>query len=168
MKIDLHYFFVPKYAKWIITVLVITFTLLLLLELSYLFRSYRFSEEPNLEVKPLTVAKVDNSSFLLNSSLFGVYVPVDLNEGSVKKSALDVSLVGILLAIPIEESEVIIRTANGDENTFLLGDTIPGGAVIKRITASGVLVERGGVLESLSLPKDDLTFEPVPEPLKQE
>ena len=51
---------------------------------------------------------------------------------------------------------------------YKIGDKIPGGAIIKRIMAGGVLAERNGALESLSLPKNDLTFEPVAKPLQEE
>jgi general secretion pathway protein C len=100
--------------------------------------------------------------------LFGIYVPSDLNEGAVKKSMLNVTLVGILLADKDSESQVIIRSASGEEKTYKIGDKIPGDASVERIMAWGVLVEHNGTLESLSLPKNDLVFEPVPKPLKEE
>ncbi|MDI1351663.1 MAG: type II secretion system protein N, partial [bacterium] len=86
----------------------------------------------------------------------------------VKKSRLNLTLVGILLGDKMEDSQVIIRSADGEEQTYRIEDKIPGGALIKRIMAGGVLVERNGALESLSLPKNDLTFDPVPKPLIEE
>ncbi|TAL61544.1 MAG: general secretion pathway protein GspC, partial [Legionella sp.] len=115
-----------------------------------------------------SLAPIKENSYkpLLNASLFGIYMPNDLN--SVKKSMLDVTLVGILFANNLEDSQVIIKAANGDELNYKLGDSIPGDATIKKITANGVLVERNGILESLSLPKNALTFEPAAEPLEEE
>lgn len=168
MKLDLHYFFEPKHAKWIISIFVCMFSLLILIKLIWLIRlPSRLADLPK-EIKPITQTKPDTTNYFLQSTLFGIYVPPDLSEAGVKKSMLDVTIVGILFAVPIEGSQVIIKASDGDEKTYLLGDTLPGGAVIKRITASGVLVERNGVLESLSLPKEDLTFEPIPKPLKDE
>ena len=78
---------------------------------------------------------------------------------------LNVNLVGVLLGNTMDESQVIIQSANGEEQTYKIDDMIPGDAVIKKIMANGVLVERNGTLESLSLPKNDLTFEAVAKPL---
>ncbi len=170
MKFDIHYLLSPRYAKWIIISLISLFSVLIIFEYASLFFSYQQSS-PSVEMgggSPEGSAKRESFSALLNTSLFGVYVPNDLNEDSVKKSMLDVTLVGILLADKIEESQVIIRSSSGEEKTYNLGDKIPGGAVIKRIMAGAVLVERNGNLESLSLPKNDLTFEPVAKPLKEE
>lgn len=169
MRLELHYFLVPKHAKWLIAIGASFFTLLILIEFAFLLSlPYNLSDSSKKDVKPEAPIKVDTTSYLLETAIFGVYVPNDLNVDTIKKSVLDVTLVGILLAKPLEDSQVIIKAANGEEKTYLLGDTIPGGAIIKRITAGSVLVERAGALESLSLPKDDLTFEPIPKPLKEE
>ncbi|BCA95956.1 general secretion pathway protein GspC [Legionella antarctica] len=169
MKFDIHYLFSPKYAKWIIISLISLFSILIIFEFTTLFfprvNSPVLSESDN---SLTNNTKTDSSDFILDSSLFGVYVPNDLNEDNVKKSMLNVNLVGILLGDKTDESQVIIRSAGGEENTYKTGDKIPGGAIIKRIMANGVLVERNGALESLSLPKNDLTFEPVAEPLREE
>jgi len=169
MKFDIHYLFSAKYAKWIIVSLISFFSVLILFEYVTLF--FSLNPAPIISSSDTSSAnkkKADSTDYILNTSLFGVYVPDDLNEDNVKKSMLDVTLVGILFADKIEESQVIIRTSNGEENTYKISDEIPGGAIIKRIMAAGVLVERNGALESLSLPKNDLTFEPVAQPLKEE
>ena len=62
-------------------------------------------------------------------------------------------------------SHVIIRVAGHPEQPFGVGDILPGGAIIKRISSDGVLIEHNGILESLSLPNNALTFEPPIEPL---
>ncbi|EHL32081.1 type II secretion system protein N [Legionella drancourtii] len=167
MKFDLHYLLSAKYAQWISLALIVLFSALIIIECSAL----RFSpvSAPAVQEKNIRVStKSDSFESILNSSLFGVYVPNDLNESSVKKSMLNVTLVGILFADKMDDSQVIIRSAKGEEKTYRIGDTIPGDAVVKRIMASGVLVERHGALESLSLPKNELTFEPVAAPLKEE
>ncbi|MDP3268062.1 MAG: type II secretion system protein N [Legionella sp.] len=168
MKFDIHYLFSPKYAKWIILCLITLFSLLILSEVVQFFVSV--NKKPALSKTPVPAQNSGQESFndILNSSLFGVYVPNDLNEDNVKKSMLNVNLVGIMLADKIEDSQVIIRGAGGDEKTYGIGDEIPGGALIKRIMTNGVLVERNGTLESLSLPKNELIFEPVAKPLLEE
>ncbi|WP_298624054.1 type II secretion system protein N [uncultured Legionella sp.] len=169
MKFDIHHLVSPRYAKWIIISLISLFSVLILFEYTSLFfPGNQQSSSSDIVINSQGEAKQDSFNAILNTSLFGVYVPDNLNEDSVKKSMLDVTLVGILLADDMEESQVIIRSSSGEEKTYKLDDKIPGGAVIKRIMAGGVLVERNGNLESLSLPKNDLTFEPVAKPLKEE
>lgn len=169
MKFDFHYLVSAKYAKWIIISLIALFSLLIIAQFASLF----FTPTHVVVIKAKdndlkNTTKQDSLNYILNSSLFGIYVPNDLNDANVKKSMLNVTLVGILFADKIEDSQVIIRSASGDEKTYKIGDKIPGEAIIKRITAGGVLVERNGTLESLSLPRNDLTFEPVAKPLEEE
>lgn len=169
MKFDFHYLVSAKYAKWIIISLIALFSFLIIAQFASLFftpiRTVVLKAKDN-DLK--TITKQGSLNYILNSSLFGIYVPNDLNDANVKKSMLNVTLVGILFADKIEDSQVIIRSASGDEKTYKIGDKVPGEAIIKRITAGGVLVERNGTLESLSLPKNDLTFEPVAKPLEEE
>lgn len=73
---------------------------------------------------------------------------------------LNLEVVGIILATKEEDSKVIIRASDGTEAVYYIGDTLPGGALIKRITEEGILVMRNGELESLSFPRNELIFEP--------
>lgn len=169
MKFDLHYLLSGKSAQWCGVALISLFSLLIILEcLGLQFSPIHTPVVSTTDKNLLTANQPEDFKSIVHSSLFGVYVSNDLNETSVKKSMLNVTLVGILFAAPIDDSQVIIRASNGEEKTYNMGDTIPGEATIKRITPGGILVERHGALESLSLPKDELTFEPVPEPLKEE
>lgn len=169
MKFDIHYLFSPRYAKWIIISLISLFSLLIIYEYStLLFPVTNIQSTSNPKTELSGNQKQDSFKDILNASLFGVYVPNDLNEDNVKQSMLNVTLVGIMFADKLEESQVIIRSASGEEKTYKIGDKIPGGAIVKRITASGVLVERNGALESLSLPRNDLIFEPIAKPMKEE
>ena len=167
MKLDIFYIFATKYTKWIIISLISLCSLLICVEWASLF----FSSNSALilldkDENPVSINEKDLFNTILNSSLFGVYVPKNLN--GVKKSRLNVTLVGILFADNKDNSQVIIRSASGEEKTYKIGDLIPGDAVIKRITSKGVLVERKGALESLSFPLNDLTFEPEAKPLKED
>ena len=59
------------------------------------------------------IASQDSFKTILKASLFGIYVANDLNENSVKKSQLNVTLVGILFADRMDDSQVIIRASDG-------------------------------------------------------
>jgi general secretion pathway protein C len=166
MKFDVSYLLSGKYAQWICIALITLFSVLLISECSTL----RFSQRSAVPTPAVEVVetKKDHFEYIAKASLFGVHISENLNENLVKKTLLDLTLVGVLFVDKIDESQVIISTPNGEEKTYKIGDTLPGGAVLKRITANGVLVLREGNLESLSLPINELTFEPVPEPLREE
>jgi general secretion pathway protein C len=169
MKFDTQYLLSPQYARWIIPILSAFFALLILVDWSRFFFFHPASvAEAVSEKKPLQNQQHSAKRGPLHTSLFGIYVTSNLDESKVKQSMLNVTLVGVLLADKIEDSQVIIRSANGQEKTYKVNDIIPGGAIIKRIVASGVLVEHNGALERLSLPRNKLNFEPIAKPLKEE
>lgn len=169
MKLDTPFFLTAKYARWIADACILLFILLIAFEMV----SWWFSKDKSLMSSPMKpnlepIIQKDPMIALANSTLFGVYVPEDVNEQNIKKSMLDVTLVGILLSNKKNNSQVIIRSSSGIEKNYKIGDSIPGEAIIKRITADGVLVEHEGHIESIRLPKHDLIFEPVQKPLKEE
>ena len=116
-------------------------------------------------VANLSTVILDKNHKGLTEPFFGKYIPKAIDDASVKESVLNVKVVGILFAAREEDSHVILKVASGHEQTFGVGDTVSGGAVIKRITAQGVLFERNGALESLSLPKNELIFDAQAKPL---
>jgi general secretion pathway protein C len=169
MKLDIHSFLSSKHAKWLIMGFILLFILLTVSEYSKLIWSLSDPEpSPVSEERIITTSKKDSFDSLLNSSLFGVYVTNDLNDDNVKKSMLNITLVGILLGNTANDSQVIIRTSNGEERNYRINDKIPGGVVIKRILAGGILVEHNGSLESITLPKEELKFEPISKPLRND
>ncbi|MGQ3889489.1 type II secretion system protein N [Legionella sp. CNM-1927-20] len=125
----------------------------------------------NVTVQPTFVnskqIKITNNSIVFTKPLFGDYIPV-INEADIKESTLDVELVGIMFSLNPEASQVIIKDTTGEERSYLVGDTLPGGAVVKRINENGVVVLYNGSLESLSLPKIELLFNKPAKPLISE
>ncbi|MBA2656116.1 MAG: general secretion pathway protein GspC [Tatlockia sp.] len=119
--------------------------------------------------KPELVSKVQEpvhaNSPLFKIAMFGDYVPVNLSEADIKQSMLDVQVLGILFAKEENQSQVILRVGGGKEETYTVGDSLAGGAIIKRISAEGILVLHNGALESLSLPKNELIFDQPAKPL---
>jgi len=107
---------------------------------------------------------LDTRSALFTKPLFGEYVP-DMATAEIKQSTLDFTVVGILYSSQKGESQVLLQTTEGKELSFLVGDTLPGGAVIKRIEKSRIIVLYKGALESLRLPKNELLFEQPPKAL---
>lgn len=96
---------------------------------------------------------------------FGEYVPHSVGDVGVERSKMNASVIGILYSSDEGASQVLIEVPGHANKVFSVGDTIPGGAVIKRIAPEGILLMRGGVMESLSLPKKELNFAPPPQPM---
>ena len=113
------------------------------------------------------VMEQNETPSLLNDRLFGDYVPKNLDAAGIRQSTLNLIVVGVVLAASEKDSQVILQKPNGDERFFHIGDELPGGGTIKRITVEGVLVWRDGVLERLNLPKEELNFEPPAKPLQE-
>ncbi len=111
------------------------------------------------QTKPISQLDKKEKKFL-NTAFFGDYIPQSIGE--IKKSMLNVKVVGILYSTREADSQAIIKTADGQEQTYRKGDKLPGGVVIQRITPDGVLVMHNNSLESLSLPKNELIFAPPP------
>ncbi len=89
--------------------------------------------------------------------LFGTHLSQTLNADDLPITAMNIQLVGLMLAIPARYSQVLIGIPGFAEKIYTVGDNIPGGAKIDRIT-----LRRGGKLESLRLPGQRLEFASPP------
>lgn len=143
---------------------------LLILEVFWQF--YLGFREPIINLKSsetmMEIPQANHQLPLFKISFFGEYVPKDLNNSILPESLLDMEVVGILYVDNEHDSQVILKKSSGDEKTYRVGDELADGVVIKRITQDGVMLLRDGTLESLSLPKNKLKFDPLPKPLKEE
>lgn len=165
MKFDFHLLLSEKYLKLILAGGIGILSILILLELSQLHRTPKMPLSTHSK-QPVVSPAQHHFETAVHTALFGTYVPDDIRSSEVQQSLLNVTVAGILLSDKSEKSQVIIRLSDNEEKVFQIGDTIPGNAVIKRITENAVFVEHDGNLESLALPKNDLNFEPAIEPLK--
>lgn len=148
------------------------FVLASLLSITQFMRAYQFKRSQQMVILPVPSMDIKSNlhlqenSPLFKTALFGTYLPNDM--ATIKQSMLDVKLVGLMVANNEQESQVIIQTANGLDKVYLVGDRLPGGAIIKRIHDTGIVILYKGALESLTLPKNELTFEAPAKPLKDE
>lgn len=119
-------------------------------------------QRPSFNQSKHDYAKIQQAHF------FGEFLPDNLNNESIKKSMLNLKLVGTMEAYPEKYSQVILALPGGKEKIFSLGDKIPGGAKIVKILTDGVLILRNGQVERISMPKLGVKFEPVPRSLTME
>lgn len=119
-----------------------------------------------LEVKqptPISAPLADSTTTLNIPSiaswhLFGLY---NQSVIEVPKTKLQLSLQGIALSLYSEkDSHAIITAPNQPIKVYQVGDTVPGGAVIRQIFRDQVILDDNGRLESLNLPvpKINTTF----------
>lgn len=132
------------------------------------FFSISQPQAPTHQATPPTVSKSDLSQWTLNASLFGEYMPENIDGSIIKKSMLNLKVVGIFYTDNEAESSVLIHSAGDIEKIYHVGDVLPGGAILKRITSTGILLSHHGEIERLSLPKNELLFASPPKPLIKE
>jgi len=112
--------------------------------------------EPVKQVKQHKAERVD---------FFGEYTPDGVGNVGVLSSNVKASISGILYSSDEKSSQVLLDIPGHIDNVFKVGDAIPGGAIIKRIKPEGIILMRGEVMESLSLPKNTLNFDPPAQPM---
>jgi len=95
------------------------------------------------------------------ASAFGFQAPVAAPKAETSvpieapETQLRLTLRGIYLAGRGGDSGfAIIADAGGKDETYAIGDPLPGGAVLKEIYPDRVILERQGRLETLRLPRD--------------
>ncbi|MDI9819464.1 MULTISPECIES: type II secretion system protein N [unclassified Legionella] len=150
---------------------VVIFTVSFVLFIWEILSSVQMVEKAPIAITSPEISHQENlrpDSPVFKTPLFGDYVPVNLLDTEVKQSMLDAEVLGVLFSNKEEDSQVIIRVGGGPEKTYVTGDSLPGGAIIKRISPNGIVVLHNGALESLSLPKNELTFELPAKPLIEE
>ena len=79
-----------------------------------------------------------------------------LSAQAVPEAQLDLKLVGVSLAQPVEQSEVLLEFPTGETQVFQLGEQLPNGAEIRRIEAESVILWLGGREQQLQLPQSEL------------
>ena len=72
------------------------------------------------------------------------------------ETRLNLKLRGVFSSKNAAESRAIIADAKGDEDSYSIGDPVPGGASLHQIHKDRVILERNGRFETLRLPVDDL------------
>ena len=129
----------------------------------FLLNLYPVVKIPAVAVRPKVVPIPRER--ILNCPLFGDFVPENLSGMTIKRSLLHLKLIGVVMSADEKKSHVILEMPNKKERVFYLGDQVPGGAVIQKITADEIFVVRNGEVERLSLPEKGLSFGSLPKPL---
>jgi general secretion pathway protein C len=74
---------------------------------------------------------------------------------------LNLTLRAAVASSDVAQAHAIIADASGDEHVYFLRDSIPGGATLQQVRTDRVILNRGGTLEALRLPRE---FDNTPAP----
>lgn len=100
-----------------------------------------------------------NYQAILDSHLFGTAsaesAPAVVKEtDDAPDTRLNLKLRATVSADDQAIAHAIIADGSGSENVYFVRDSIPGGAALHRVHPDRVILNRGGVLEALRLPKE--------------
>ena len=77
-------------------------------------------------------------------------------EEEIPETKLNLVLRGVMAVEDEGRAQAIIAKPGGDEQHYGVGDSLPGGAVLKEIKPASVILLRNGQFETLSLPKEQV------------
>jgi general secretion pathway protein C len=118
-----------------------------------------FAWSPPARTGPGRVAaqQIDYQS-IVGTHLFGKgsdeAIPVPDESVDAPDTRLNLRLRATIAANDPETAHAIIADGSGNEKVYFLKDSVPGGATLHRVHRDRVILNRGGVLESLRLPKE--------------
>lgn len=95
---------------------------------------------------------------IVDSHLFGTAsqtaAPVVQETENAPDTRLNLKLRAAVAASDDEVAHAIIADGSGNEKVYFVSSSVPGGASLHRVLADRVILNRGGVLETLRLPRE--------------
>ncbi len=88
--------------------------------------------------------------------------PVIQNTENVPETRLNLTLHGAIRSSDPAQAHAIISEKGKSSEVYFTGDPIPGGAKLHEVQMSQVIINRGGVLETLKLPEIARSSAPAP------
>ena len=150
----------PRIATWTLAVLLAVQAAVIVTGLGSAGRSTRLPEERRIAPPPHSVDIVSIS----NAHLFGTAPVVqsaqDIN--SARPTSMPLVLTGIISADDPQNGLAILGQNAASAKVFAVGDNVPGGAKLHAVYSDKVIIDRGGVLETLALPRQVAPGAPPP------
>lgn len=81
--------------------------------------------------------------------LFGAPVHPEIPLSDLSESRLDLALVGVIATASPQGGSAILRTPDEQEQTYVAGESLPGGAQLVQILENAVIIYNDGKLEML-------------------
>lgn len=113
---------------------------------------------------PRTAADQPVAAKISQYHLFGKFEkkkapPPKQEVATAPETRLNLKLRGVFSSQNKEIARAIIADAKGDDESYAIGDEVPGGAILNDIFEDRVILERNGQLETLKLPVESLPGE---------
>jgi general secretion pathway protein C len=97
-----------------------------------------------------------NVAMIANAHLFGAAPPQALQPGDpnqAQQTSLPLVLTGVIAANNPQNGLAILGQSAQTAKVYAVGDNVPGGAKLHSVYSDKVIIDRGGTLESLMLPR---------------
>ena len=82
--------------------------------------------------------------------------PAPVETVNAPDTRMNLQLRGTVATDDASQAHAIIADGTGKENVFFIDDPIPGGAVLHQVLPDRVILNRGGILETLRLPQQSV------------
>jgi general secretion pathway protein C len=99
---------------------------------------------------------------LVSAHLFGEAAAAPAADANVPQTSMPLVLAGVLAADEPRGGFAIVGESAAAARFFPVGATLPGGARLHSVYPDRIVIDRGGTLESLTLPKRPLAAAPLP------
>jgi len=94
---------------------------------------------------------------IVDADVFGVSNPDDtpppLDTTNAPETRLNLQLLGTIVVSDKKQAHAIITETGKDSEVYFIDDAVPGGASLHQVFTDRVILNRGGVLETLRLPE---------------
>jgi general secretion pathway protein C len=149
----------PRIATWTLAVLLAVQAAVIVTGLGGASRT-RVSAPPQMTAPRRSV----NIAAVQNAHLFGSapVVASAQSDGTARPTSLPLVLTGIISADDPQNGLAILGQTAANAKVFAVGDSVPGGAKLHAVYNDKVIIDRGGVLETLMLPRQLAPGAPPP------
>ncbi|MBS0367218.1 MAG: type II secretion system protein GspC [Proteobacteria bacterium] len=151
----------PRYASWLLVIALGIQAALLVTDLAGVSRGV-----PVPGARAATVARhpVDVAA-IANAHLFGVAPVPQQDAANAPQTSMPLVLTGVIAGRSPENGLAIIGASAQTAEVRAVGDTLPGGARLHSVYADRVVIDRGGQLETLALPRPESGGMSAPPPM---
>lgn len=146
--------------RWVMGLLVA----LIGVQLAWLATSRAPAVPPAPAGAPATVRNEIDLPSILRANLFGKAATPAMDGANAPISNLALVLTGVVAAAEPERGFAILGPSATATQLYAAGSALPGGAKLHSVYPDRVLLERGGSLEALVLPKQTASSAPLPPP----
>jgi len=150
----------PRIATWTLAVLLAMQAAVIVTGLGGATRAPGTGTAPSQTVPKHSV----DVASISNAHLFGMPPPaaVTQSDNTAHPTSLPLVLTGIISADDPQNGLAILGQNAASAKVFAVGDIVPGGAKLHAVYNDKVIIDRGGVLETLALPKQLAAGAPPP------